>query len=99
MWNRKEATRIVGDNTRTKFVPKESSEMRFDGNGYVKLDREMYFLSGQSENNIQFNFRADKTDGLMFLAGGVETGFMSVSLRDSHVIFSFLIGPDTEQMV
>ena len=92
LWNYKEATLITGDNTRTKFVPKESTELRFDGNGYVKLDPVMYYLDGVEMNNVQFKFRADEPDGLMFLAGGVENGFISVSLRDSFVVFSFMIG-------
>ena len=92
LWNYKEATRIQGDNTRTKFVPKESSELRFDGNGYVKLDPVLYYLSGVQQNNIQFRFRADQPDGLMFLAGGVENGFLSVSLRGGFVMFSYMIG-------
>ena len=99
LWNRKEATRVEGGNTRTKFVPKESSELRFDGAGYVKLDPEMYYLSNQADNNVQFKFRADQPTGLMFLAGGVGEGFMSVSLRDSYVIFSFLIGDQADQVV
>ena len=94
LWNYKEATRITGDNTRTKFVPKQSFDLSFEGNGYVKLDPINYYLAEMKENNIQFEFRADQPNGLMFLAGGVEDGFISVGLKDSYVVFSFMVGSD-----
>ena len=96
LWNYKEANMIAGANTRTKFVPKESTDLRFEGNGYVKLDPVIYYLSATNQTNVQFRFRADQPDGLMFLAGGVENGFISVSLRDSFVMFSFMIGSGSE---
>jgi hypothetical protein len=41
LWNYNEAQYIKGANTRNKFVPKKKSELRFDGDGYVKMDPEM----------------------------------------------------------
>ena len=93
LWNYKDAKLISGSNTRTKFLPKPNSELRFDGAGYVKLDPALYFLDGQ-QNNIQFKFRAQEPNGLMFLAGSFENGFISISLRDNFVVFSFKIGSD-----
>ena len=94
LWNYKEATLIEGANTRNKFLPKKKSELRFEGDGYVKLDPEPYLLDNLQESNIQFRFRAAQPNGLMFLAGSFENGFISISLKDNFVIFSYKIGSD-----
>ena len=93
LWNYKDADLIDGSNTRTKFLPKQKSELRFEGNGYVKLDPALYYLDG-NQQNIQFKFRAQEPSGLMFLAGSFENGFISLSLRDNFVVLSYKIGSD-----
>ena len=72
---------------RNKFVPKEKSELRFDGDGYVKLDPEMYYLTGIQKNFIQFKFKADKPEGLMFLTGSFELGYLAIKLREGKIVF------------
>jgi len=94
LWNYKEARYIEGANTRNKFVPKEKSELRFDGDGYVKLDPEMYYLTGISNNNIQFKFKAEQLEGLMFLAGSFEMGYLAIKLREGQIVFNYKIGAD-----
>lgn len=92
LWNYKEARYIEGANTRNKFVPKEKSELRFDGDGYVKLDPEMYYLTGIQKNFIQFKFKADKPEGLMFLTGSFELGYLAIKLREGKIVFNYKIG-------
>ena len=73
--------------SRNKFVPKEKSELRFDGDGYVKMDPEAYFLNGMNENTIEFKFKAEQPEGLMFLAGSFEKGYLAIKLREGKIVF------------
>lgn len=73
---------------RSKFRPKEKTELRFEGNGYVKLEPELYYLSGQQMNNIKFRFRAADLDGLLFLAGSPEHGHLAIRLRAGILVFT-----------
>ena len=61
--------------------------MRFDGDGYVKMDPELYYLNGVTDNTIQFKFTADQPEGLMFLAGSFENGYLAIKLRESRIVF------------
>lgn len=72
---------------RNKFIDKEKAELRFDGDGYVKMNPEMYYLTGLRKNNIQFMFKADQPDGLMFLAGSFEHGYLAIKLREGRIVF------------
>jgi len=95
LWNYKKARFIEGANTRNKFIPKKESELRFDGDGYVKLDQELYYIAGK-ENFVQFKFIAEQPEGLMFLAGSFEHGYLTIKLRDRKVSFNFKIGENGE---
>ena len=53
----------------------------------MKLDPEMYYLTGISNNNIQFKFKAEQLEGLMFLAGSFEMGYLAIKLREGQIVF------------
>ena len=72
---------------RNKFVPKEKSELRFDGDGYVKLNPDLYFLENIQENTVEFRFKADQPEGLMFLAGSFEKGYLAIKLKEKRIVF------------
>ena len=92
LWNYKAATLIQHSNeTRNKFIPQKLSELRFEGDGYMSLKPEEYYLDS-TENFVEFEFRAMEGDGLMFLAGNAEWGFLAVTLRDSIIVFSYKLG-------
>jgi hypothetical protein len=92
LWNYKAATRIEPSaETRNKFIPQKTSELRFAGDGYMKLKPEQYELDTQ-ENYVEFEFRATHPEGLMFLAGSPELGYLAIQLRDSRIVFSFQLG-------
>jgi len=94
LWNYKAATLIEGANTRNKFLPTENNEMRFEGDGYVRLDPVEYYLEMTEKNMVQFKFKAEALNGLMFLAGSVENGFIALKLDGGKVVFSYKIGSD-----
>ena len=71
---------------RNKFVPTEKSELRFDGDGYVKMNPELYFLTGQI-NSVEFKFKAEQSEGLMFLAGSFEKGYLAIKLKGGKIVF------------
>ena len=47
----------------------------------------MYYLTGVEENFVQFKFKADQQEGLMFLAGSFELGYLAIKLREGHIVF------------
>jgi len=93
LWNYNAAHYIKGANTRNKFVPTEKSELRFDGDGYVKMNPELYFLTGQI-NSVEFKFKAEQSEGLMFLAGSFEKGYLAIKLKGGKIVFNYKIGED-----
>ena len=64
LWNYKTASLIQPSvDTRTR-----TSELRFDGDGYMKLKPEDYSLENEQDNIIEFEFRATHPEGLIFLS-------------------------------
>ena len=93
LWNYKAASLIQPSvETRNKFIPRKTSELRFDGNGYMKLKPEDYSLENEQDNIIEFEFRTTHPEGLMFLTGSPDIGYLAIQLRDSRIVFSFKLG-------
>merc|ERR1719391_854564 len=82
--------KVTGE--RSTGEPRKTSELRFDGNGYMKLKPEDYSLENEQDNIIEFEFRTTHPEGLMFLTGSPDIGYLAIQLRDSRIVFSFKLG-------
>ena len=101
LWNFKTASLIEPSvEPRNKFLPRMTSTLRVDGaivDGYghrsfIKLNPEDFSLENEMENIIEFEIWTNSSNGLMFLAGHPEEGFLALFLRDNRVVFNFKLG-------
>ena len=101
LWNFKTASLIQPSvEPRNKFLPRMAPTLRVDGaivDGYghrsfIKLNPEDFSLENEMENIIEFEIWTNCSNGLMFLAGHPEEGFLALFLRDNRVVFNFKLG-------
>ena len=58
----------------------------------MKLKPGDYSLENEQDNIIEFEFRTTHPEGLMFLTGNPDMGYIAIQLRDSRIVFSFKLG-------
>ena len=51
------------------------------------MDPVGYFLDNMDENTIEFKFKAEQPEGLMFLAGSFEKGYLAIKLKGGKIVF------------
>ena len=94
LWNFKTASLIQPSvEPRNKFLPRMAPTLRIDGlDSFIKLNPEDFSLENEMENIIEFEFWTNSSNGLIFLAGHPEEGFLALFLRDNRVVFNFKLG-------
>lgn len=97
LWNFVDAENVFGAMERDRLkMLQQSTGYRFDGEGYVTLDRRQYRFRDRAD--VQFRFKTGADDGLIFLAGrGKE--FMSVELRLGRLLYQYNLGDSEDSTV
>ena len=92
LYNFVTATGFQAASGRNKFKKSPKKGRRFNGNGYLALDRNDY-LDMTNEYSIKMRFKPSGTSGLLFLAGDVSQGsFVALELRNQYLVYSFNLG-------
>ncbi len=87
LFNYKSANNLEGAPGRNKFKEKPETRVRFNGNGYLALDRDNYG-DVDEELVVDLKFKPESTDGLLFLAGNADEGdFVALELRNQFLVY------------
>ena len=80
---------------RDVLTTQTASEFRFEGDGYLILDKDRFRPTVTSQVNLEFRTYAE--NGLLFLMGEIEgfADFLSIELKDGRILYQFDLGTGT----
>jgi laminin alpha 3/5 len=69
---------------------------RFNGDGYVVMEKEWYNPS--KDATVSLKFRTFAENGLLFLMGDDQNSYLSIELKDGRILYQFDLGSGAAQL-
>ncbi|QQP36308.1 Laminin subunit alphalike [Caligus rogercresseyi] len=99
LWNFVDSRNIRGARQRNRFKVKPSQGLKFEGNGYVAVDK-YNFVSISSEFEISFSVKLASADGILFCAGSISAGqFVVLEVINGNFVYTINFGEGVSRIV